>query len=73
MLPAAHPAPELVELAEAEALRVLHHHQCRVRHVDANLDDRGAHQNIDVPGDDGGHDPLFFLRLHLPMDAGDAQ
>ena len=39
----AHPAPELVELAQAEAVRVLHHHQCGVGHVHAHLDDRGRH------------------------------
>ena len=33
MRPAAHPAPELVELAEAEAVRVLHHHHGGVGHV----------------------------------------
>ena len=36
---AADPAAELVELGEAEPLGVLHEHDGRVRHVDADLDD----------------------------------
>jgi hypothetical protein len=37
-----------VQLREAHALGVLDHHQRRVRHVDADLDDRGRHQQLDA-------------------------
>ena len=53
VLPAPDAAAELMELAETEALRVLHDHQRRVRHVHAHLDDRGGHEDVDLARDHG--------------------
>ena len=49
MLSPAHPAPELVELAQAEAVGVLHHHQRRVGPSTPHLDDGGGHQHVKLP------------------------
>src|SRR5438093_4051494 len=38
---------ELVQLREAEALRVLDDHERRLRHIDADLDDRRRDQDAD--------------------------
>ena len=45
MLAAADAAAQLVQLRQAEPLGVLDHHQRRVRHVDADLDDRRRDQD----------------------------
>ncbi len=37
MFSPAHPAPELMKLCQAEALRVFHHHHCGIGHIDAHL------------------------------------
>jgi hypothetical protein len=41
-----HPAAQLVQLRDAEAIRLLDDHDGRVRHVDAQLDDGGRHQHV---------------------------
>ena len=46
----AHPAAQLVQLRQAEPLRVLHHQQRRVGHVHADLDHRRADQQVDLAG-----------------------
>ena len=73
MLPPAHPSPKLMELAEAEALRVLHHHQIGVGHVHTHLDHGGGHQNVCFPGGEGGHDGILLPGLHLAVDESHLQ
>ena len=45
---AAHPASDLVQLGKAHAVSVLDDEGVAVAHVDAGLDEGGAHQNIDL-------------------------
>jgi len=59
--------------AEAEALRVLHHHQIGVGHIHAHLDHGGGHQNVCFPGGEGRHDGVLLLGLHLAVDEGHLQ
>ena len=66
-------APELVELAQTEAVCVLHHHQGRVRHVHAHLDHGGRNQNIIAAVRKGAHDLVLLGALHPPVDQGHAQ
>ena len=73
MLSAAHAAPELMELAEAEALGILHDDEGGVGDIHAHLDDRGGDEDVDLPRRHGGHDRLLVLRLQLPVHAGHAQ
>ncbi len=42
----ADPAPQLVELAQAEQVGPVHHQGVDRRHVDSRLDDGGAHQHV---------------------------
>ena len=70
MLPPPHPAPQLVELGEAEPLRVLDHHHRGVGHIHPHLDDGGGHQNVRLVGSEGGHDGVLLLGLHLAVDEG---
>ena len=67
-LTTAHPATQLVQLGQAEALGVLHHHTGGVGDVHAHLHHGGGHQNIALPGGKGLHDLLLFLRLHLAVE-----
>ena len=69
----AHPAPQLVELAQAEPLRVLDHHDGGVGHVHPHLDDGGGHENVRLVGGEGGHDRVLLLGLHLAVDEGHLQ
>ena len=72
MLAAADPAPELVQLAEAVALGVLHEHHGRVRDVDADLDHGRGDEHVGAPGGEGGHRLLLLLRAHLAVHQHDA-
>ena len=55
MRPAADPAAQLVQLRQAEALRVLDEHDAGVRHVDPHLDHGGGDQDVQLPGCEGLH------------------
>ena len=57
---APHPSPQLVELGEPQAFGVVDDHQGCVRHVDAHLDDRGRHQDIDLAGLEVRHDGVLL-------------
>ena len=67
-LAASHAATQLVQLAQAEAVGVLHHHQRGVGHVHAHLHHRGGHQNVALAGGKGGHDLLLFPGLHAAVE-----
>ena len=55
----------LVELCKAEPLCVLdHHHRC-VRHIDADLDNSGGDQDLDIPRGKFFHDLIFLFCLHF--------
>ena len=45
---AADAAAQLVQLRQAEPLGVLDDHDRRVRHVDADLDDRRRHEDVEL-------------------------
>ena len=72
-LSAAHPAAQLVQLAQTEKVGVLHDHQGGPRHVHTHLDDGGGHQYIQITGGKGPHDGLFFGRLQLAVHQSDTQ
>ena len=67
----AHPAAQLVKLGQAEPFGVLDHHDGRVRRVHADLDHGGRHQHVDLPGPEGGRDPLLLLAGHPPVQQAD--
>ena len=69
----AHPAPELVELAEAEALCVFDDHKGGVGHVHPHFDDGGRHQDLELPSGEGGHDGLLLPGLHLTVEQSHPQ
>ena len=50
---------ELVELGDAEALRMFDDHHGRVRHIHADLDHGGAHQDVDAAQAELLHDGLL--------------
>ena len=64
---AADAPPELVQLRQAKALGILHHHDAGVGHIDTYLDDGGCHQQLDFALIKLLHELLFFLLLQLPM------
>src|SRR5438309_103536 len=57
---AADAAPQLVQGGQAEAFGAVDQHDGGVGYVDANFDDAGGHQNIDVSGRKLIHDSLLF-------------
>ena len=67
MFPAPDPSSELVELQQAEPVRVLDDHHRRVRHVDADLDDRRRDQDVELVIAKGAHHRLLVGRRHLPV------
>ena len=68
--PAADPAPQLVQLGQAEALGVLDHHDRGVRDVDAHLDHRGGDEDLDLPAGEGAPSPLPSRRSSSGRGAG---
>ena len=62
-----------MQLAQAEALGVFHHHQRGVGHVHTHLHHGGGHQNIRLAAGKGRHDGLLLLGLHLAVKYRDPQ
>ena len=73
MLAAAYPATELVELAKAKALRVLHNDKGGVGHIHANLYHRGRYQHVHVTCSKGSHDGVLFPGAHFAVEQGQTQ
>ena len=71
--PPSHPAAELMELREPEALGVLDEHHARVRHVDADLDDGRGDEHVHLPRREGGHRRVPLVGPLLAVDDADAQ
>ena len=66
-----HPAAELVELREAEAVGAVDDHGVDVRDVDAVLDDRRRQQHVEVAAGEGVHAPRQLLLVELAVADGD--
>ena len=63
----AHPAPQLVELAEPEQVGPVDHQGVDRGHVDARLDDGRAHQHVVGPLPEVEDDLLERSLVHLPV------
>ena len=63
----AHPAPQLVKLAETKAVRILHHHHRSVGHIHSHFNDGGCHQDLRLSPGKLRHGCLFFRSLHSPV------
>ena len=70
---AADPAPQLVELAEAEQVGPVDDERVHRRHVDARLDDRRADEHVVLALPEVEHDLLERALVHLPVGDGDAR
>ena len=68
----AHPAAQLVELAQPEQVGPVDDEGVHRRHVDAGLDDRGADQHVVAALPEVDHDLLEAALVHLPVGDGDA-
>ena len=58
---AADATPQLVQLTDAEPVGVHHEHDCRIGHVDTDLDDGGAHQYVDLTIAERGHHRVLVV------------
>jgi hypothetical protein len=65
--PAPHPAPQLVQLGQPEALGMFDHHHARLRHVHPHLHHRGGYQHLGAPLLKGTDGPLLLLPGHPPV------
>ena len=72
LLAAPHPAPQLMQLRQAEALGMLDHHHRGVRHVDADLDHRRRHQHLHLAVAERAHHPVALRRLEPAVHQPDA-
>jgi hypothetical protein len=68
---APHPAAQLVQLRQAEALGMLDHHHRGRRHVDADLDHRRGDQDRQPAVGEGRHRRLAFRALQAAMQQPD--
>ena len=67
------PAPELVELGQAEPVGVVDDDGVGVGDVQPGLDDGGADQHVDLAVDEGAHHRRQQVLVHLPVGDGDAR
>ena len=63
----AHPAPQLIKLAEAEPFRVIHNQGICVRHVQAVFNNGCAQQHVIVAVVEVQHHVFQLVFLHLPV------
>jgi hypothetical protein len=68
---AADPSAQLVQLRQAETLRVFDHHQRGIGHVHADLDHRGADQHAHPAADETLHHRLLVGHRHARMQQAD--
>ena len=68
MVPPAYPAPELMQLAQAKAVCVLHHHQGGVGDVYPHFDYGGCHQQVYLALGEGFHDGLLVPGFLFAVD-----
>ena len=71
MVRAADAAAQLVQLREAEAVGALDDDRVGGRHVDAGLDDRRAHEQVDALRVELAHHVLEVALAHLAVRDGD--
>ena len=67
------PAAQLVQLAEAEQVGALDDERVHRRHVDARLDDRRAHEDVELAVPEVDDDLLERALVHLAVGDGDAR
>ena len=56
-----------MQLRKTQALRILDHHQARIRHVHSNLDHGGGNQQVDLCSLKARHHLGFLRWLHAPV------
>ena len=69
----ADPAAQLVELGDAEPVGVEEHHRGGVVDVDADLDDRGGDEDVDLAGREGPHGAVLVVGGQPAVEHGDPQ
>ncbi len=63
-----HPATELMQLRQAEAVSTLDHHHGRVGNVDADFDHRGGDEDGHIATVESGHHGFLLGRFQPPME-----
>ena len=72
VLVTAHPAAQLIEIAQAEAVGAVNDDGVGVGDVQAAFDDGGGQQDVGAAVDEVGHDFLQFAGVHLAVADGEA-
>ena len=62
-----------MQLAQAEPVGILNHHQGRVGHVHPHLDDRSCYHHIRFAPGKGSHGGFLLRALHLPVEQSNPQ
>ena len=69
---AADASAKLMELRQAEALRVLDNHHARIRHVDADFDDRRRDEDVQLARRERFHHAILAVAFHAAVQQADA-
>src|SRR6185437_1749755 len=64
---ASHPSAKLMQLRESHALSILDCHECRVRHINTDLDDGRGNQELNFTFLEGKHGFVFLCRRHASV------
>ncbi len=62
-----------MQLRQAEAFRVLDHHDRRLRHVDADFDHRRCDQYLNIAALERLHDGVLLGALHAAVNKTDGR
>ena len=60
-------SPELMQLGQAEAFRILNEHDRCIGDVDPHFDHGSTYQDLDLICREGGHDPIFLVLFHTAV------
>ena len=72
VLVASHPPAQLIQIAQPKPVRAIDDDGIRIRDIESALDDRRAHQHVDIALDEPAHDIFEFVIAHLTVPDVDA-
>ena len=73
MFPAPDPAAQLIEFRKSEPVGTFDQDRVRIRHIEARLNDRTAHEAVHLSLQEPGHDLFKLVLVHLAVGDGEAR
>ena len=71
--PSPHATSKLMELCQSKALGIIDNHHAGIGNINADLDDRSRHKNINRIGRKSSHRLGLFTRIHATVQKANAE